>query len=80
MKLKVIILLISLLSGSIEAQTIHYNAFSHNDYERPRPLFDAHKSASTQLNWNERASIMNVPVRYSMPFHSNSIVWKRIYG
>ena len=41
MKLKVIILLISLLSGSIEAQTIHYNAFSHNDYERPRPLFDA---------------------------------------
>ena len=41
MKLKVIILLISLLSGSIEAQTIHNNAFSHNDYERPRPLFDA---------------------------------------
>ena len=54
MKLKVIILLISLLSGSIEAQTIHYNA-SHT-------------------------TIMNVPVRYSMPFHSNSIVWKRIYG
>ena len=41
MKLKVIILLISLLSGSLEAQEIHYNAFSHNDYERPRPLFDA---------------------------------------
>lgn len=41
MKLKVIILLISLLSGSIEAQTIHYNAFSHNDYERSCPLFDA---------------------------------------
>ena len=41
MKLKVNILFISLLSGSIEAQTIHYNAFSHNDYERPRPLFDA---------------------------------------
>ncbi len=41
MKLKLFILLISLLSGSLEAQTIHYNAFSHNDYERPRPLFDA---------------------------------------
>ena len=23
------------------AKPIHYNAFSHNDYERPRPLFDA---------------------------------------
>ena len=50
MKLKVIILLISLLSGSIEAQTIHYNAFSHNDYQRPSPLFDA---LSLQFNCEE---------------------------
>ena len=41
MKLKVIILLTSLFSCMLQAQTIHYNAFSHNDYERPRPLFDA---------------------------------------
>ena len=54
MKLKVIILLISLLSGSIEARQF-ITMLSHT-------------------------TIMNVPVRYSMPFHSNSIVWKRIYG
>ena len=53
MKLKVIILLISLLSGSIEAQTIHYNAFSHNDYERSCPLFDA---LSFQFNCVEAVS------------------------
>lgn len=41
MKLKVIALLIGLFSCTLQAQTIHYNAFSHNDYERPRPLFDA---------------------------------------
>lgn len=41
MKLKVIILLTSLFSCMLQAQTIHYNAFSHNDYERPHPLFDA---------------------------------------
>ncbi|MCQ5224119.1 hypothetical protein NE676_22990, partial [Parabacteroides merdae] len=30
--------------------TIHYNAFSHNDYARPRPLFDA---LSFQFNCGE---------------------------
>lgn len=41
MKLKIFILLVGLLSFTSQAQTIHYNAFSHNDYERPRPLLDA---------------------------------------
>lgn len=41
MKLKVIILLLGLLTGSLSAQTVHYNAFSHNDYSRTHPLFDA---------------------------------------
>ena len=41
MKLKVITLLVSLFFCTLQAQTIHYNAFSHNDYERPRPLLDA---------------------------------------
>ncbi len=32
----------ALVSGSLGAQqTIHYNAFSHNDYSREHPLFDA---------------------------------------
>lgn len=42
MKLKVIFLLITgLFPCLLQAQTVHYNAFSHNDYERARPLFDA---------------------------------------
>ena len=47
MKHRIILLFISLLACSLQAQTIHYNAFSHNDYERPRPLFD---SLSFQFN------------------------------
>ena len=41
MKHRIILLFISLLSYSLQAQTVHYNAFSHNDYERTHPLFDA---------------------------------------
>ncbi len=41
MKLKVIILMMCLLSGSLGAQNVYYNAFSHNDYSREHPLFDA---------------------------------------
>ncbi len=41
MKKNLLLLTFSLICYIIQAQTIHYNAFSHNDYERPRPLFDA---------------------------------------
>lgn len=41
MRLRIILLFISLLACSLQAQTVHYNAFSHNDYERTHPLFDA---------------------------------------
>lgn len=38
---RLILFLFTLISLSINAQKIHYNAFSHNDYWRDRPLFDA---------------------------------------
>lgn len=38
---RLILLLFSITSLGIHAQTIHYNAFSHNDYWRDRPLSDA---------------------------------------
>lgn len=41
MKLKFLTLLLGLISISVQAQKIHYNAFSHNDYERAHPLADA---------------------------------------
>jgi len=38
---RIIVFLFSLIALQIQAQQIHYNAFSHNDYWRDRPLFDA---------------------------------------
>lgn len=38
---RLILFLFTLVSMSIHSQQIHYNAFSHNDYWRNRPLFDA---------------------------------------
>ncbi|MDD4515745.1 phosphatidylinositol-specific phospholipase C/glycerophosphodiester phosphodiesterase family protein [Massilibacteroides sp.] len=38
---RIILFLFILISVNCNAQRIHYNAFSHNDYWRNRPLFDA---------------------------------------
>lgn len=39
--LRFFVILFATISLGVQAQDIHYNAFSHNDYWRDRPLFDA---------------------------------------
>lgn len=76
---RLVTVLLFLVSLNIQGQQILYNAFSHNDYWRDRPLFDALDYGFNCVEADLWLIDGELYVAHDKPEPNNSIIFKELY-